>query len=97
MMITLYRTDSTGAAHYYTLHDRQGQLFPVHSFTAAWGRNLSSSREKVYEFETRAEMDAKIRAIIREKIIRGYKVLYSYLRPGEMKDVRPVLKKYAVR
>jgi predicted DNA-binding WGR domain protein len=97
MMITLYRTDSAGAAHYYTIHDRQGQLFPVYSFTVAWGRNLSVSREKVYVFETSAEMDAKIRAILREKITAGYKVLYSYLRSGEMSDFRPILKKYAVR
>jgi predicted DNA-binding WGR domain protein len=97
MMITLYRTDPAGAAHDYTLHDRQGQLFSVCSFTAAWGKNLSAAREKVYEFETGAAMDAKIRAILREKIARGYRVLYSYLRSGEMKDVRPVLKKYAVR
>lgn len=96
-MITLYRTDSAGAAHYYTLHDRQGQLFPVHSFTVSWGRNLAVSREKVYVFETGAEMDAKIRAILREKITAGYKVLYSYLRPGEMGDFRPILKKHAAQ
>jgi hypothetical protein len=42
-------------------------------------------------------MDAKIRSVLREKIVRGYRVLYSYLRPGEMKDMRPVLKRYAVK
>jgi hypothetical protein len=97
MMITLYRTDSAGAAHYYTLHDRQGQLFPVHGFTAAWGRNLSVSREKVYVFESAAEMDAKIRDILRKKIACGYKVLYSYFRHGEMKDMRPILKRHAIQ
>jgi predicted DNA-binding WGR domain protein len=97
MMITLYRTDPTGATHYYSLHDRQGHLFSAYSFTVSWGKHLSAAREKVYEIETGAEMDAKIRAILREKITRGYRVLYSYLRSGEMKDIRPVLKKYAVR
>jgi predicted DNA-binding WGR domain protein len=97
MMITLYRTDSSGAPHYYTLHDRQGHLFSDYSFTASWGRNLSAAREKLYQFTSGAEMDAKIRSILRDKIARGYRVLYTYLRPGEMKDVCPVLKRYAVR
>jgi predicted DNA-binding WGR domain protein len=96
-MITLYRTDSSGVPHYYTLHDRQGHLFSEYSFTVSWGRNLSASREKVYQFANQAEMDAKIRDILRTKLAHGYKVLYSYLRSGEMKDVRPVLKNHAAR
>ena len=97
MMITLYRTDSLGASHYYTLHDRQGHLFSEYSFTTVWGRNLSASREKVYQFKSRAAMDARIRKILREKIAGGYRVLYSYLRSGEMRDVRPVLRVNAVK
>jgi predicted DNA-binding WGR domain protein len=97
MMITLYRTDSSGASHYYTLHDRQGHLFSDYSFTASWGRNLSAAREKVYQFGNQAEMDAKIRGILRSKLAQGYRVLYSYLHSGEMKDLRPVLKNYAAR
>jgi predicted DNA-binding WGR domain protein len=94
-MITLYRADPAGTAHYYTLHDRQGHLFSHYSFTAAWGRNLARAREKVYQFDNQSDMDAKIRGLIREKLTRGYKVLYSYLRPNEMPGLRPILKKYA--
>ena len=95
-MITLYRTDSAGLPHYYTLHDRQGHLFSEFSFTVSWGRNMASAREKVFLFENQAEKDEKIRRLLRGKLTRGYKVLYSYLRRGEMKDIRRVLKSYAV-
>ena len=95
-MITLYRTDSTGVSHYYTLHDRQGHLFSELSFTVSWGKNMAAAREKIYEFENQADMDEKIRKLIRTKLSHGYKVLYSYLRPEEMKDIRPVLKTHAV-
>jgi predicted DNA-binding WGR domain protein len=97
MMITLYRTDSSGASHYYTLHDRQGHLFSRYSFTVSWGRNLSAAREKLYQFDSQAEMDAKIRNILRGKIVQGYKVLYTYPRPGEMKDAPPIPKNHAAR
>ena len=96
-MITLYRTDSAGASHYYTLHDRQGHLFSEHSLTVTWGRNLSAAREKVYQFKSRAAMDARIRSLFKKKIAGGYRVLYSYLRSGEMRDMRPVLIHYAVK
>ena len=96
MMITLYRTDSTGVSHYYTLHDRQGHLFSEYSFSVSWGRNMAASRDKVYEFENQTDMDKKIRMLLTGKLKAGYKVLYSYLRPEEMKDIRPVLKTHAV-
>ena len=95
-MITLYRTDSSGAPHYYTLHDRQRDLFCEYSFTVSWGRRMAAAREKVFRFENRAGMDAKIRKLLCDKLGRGYKVLYSWLRSGDMRDFRPVLKKYAV-
>ena len=96
MMITLYRTDSAGLPHYYTLHDRQGHLFSELSFTVSWGRNMAAAREKVYQFENPADRDKKLRELLAGKLTRGYKVLYSYLRRGEMKDIRPVLRTHAV-
>ena len=95
-MITLYRTDPMGVPHYYTLHDRQGHLFSELSFTVSWGRNMAASRDKIYAFDNQKDMDKKIRQLLTGKLTRGYKVLYSYLRPEEMKDIRPVLKKHAV-
>jgi predicted DNA-binding WGR domain protein len=95
-MITLFRIDTQGDAYYYSLHDRQGHLFSTYTFTAAWGKNLSLAREKVYTFETQRDMDLKIKKLLQDKLTHGYRVLYSYLRPEERKDFRPLLKKYAV-
>jgi hypothetical protein len=95
MMLTLFRLDDKGVAYYYSLHDRQGHLFAAYNLTATWGKNLVNSREKVYEFETRYEMDLKIKKILHAKLSQGYRLLYSYLRPEERKDFRPLLKKYA--
>lgn len=97
MMITLYRADSKGGTHYYTLHDRQGHLFSPFTFTVAWGRKLSIAREKSYQFDTRPEMDEKIRNLLQGKFKAGYRVLYSYFRPRELPDLRPVLRKYSAR
>lgn len=97
MMITLFRTDSRGASHYYTLHDRQGHLFSSFSFTVSWGKKLSLSREKAYQFDSEPEMNEKIREILKMKLKDGYRVLYSYFRPHELEDMRPSLRKHAVR
>jgi predicted DNA-binding WGR domain protein len=94
MMLTLFRVDAKGFAHYYSFHDRQGHFFSAYTLTVSWGRNMIS-REKVYEFETHYAMDFKIKKILREKIGQGYRILYSYLRPDEHKDFYPLLKKYA--
>ena len=40
MLITLYKTDTQGRIHYYSLDDRQGHLFSKHSFTVNWGTAL---------------------------------------------------------
>lgn len=97
MMITLYRIDGKGTAHYYTLHDRQGHLFSDFTFTTSWGKNVSLSREKSYRFDTLKERDEKIRRILQEKFKTGYRVLYSYFRPKEMEELQPDLKKHSVR
>ncbi len=80
MMITFYKPGTSGSCFYYTVHDRQGSLFTSYSLTVIWGRALDRGKEKVYAFENRAEIDAKIRDLIRQRIRKGYKVLYSYFR-----------------
>lgn len=99
MMITFCRTNAHGGVSYYSLHDRQGNLFSRHVFTVHWGRGLDSGREHTYAFESRAEMDRKIRQVIRARLRAGYKVLYSYFRSGEERgteDLRPLLSRYYV-
>ena len=97
MMINLYRIDPQGATHYYSLHDRQGHLFSPHCFTVSWGRNLSLSREKTYQYDSQKDMDDGIRKLVLKKFRAGYRVLYSYLRPDEMEDLRPELGRFAAR
>ena len=91
MMITLYKTDRQGRIHYYSVDDRQGHLFATYTFTVNWGTTLTAGREKVHIFDTRAEMDSKLQTLIRDRVRRGYRVLYSYFRNQEYRYLKPAL------
>jgi hypothetical protein len=80
MMITFYKTEADGSIRYYSVHNRQPHFFSKYSFTSIYGMNQRSGRERVYTFKTRREMDAKMKEIFEDRVIRGYKVLYSYAR-----------------
>lgn len=79
MTITFYRQTAKSSL-YYTMHDRQGNLFSPYTFTSVWGTVLKSGREKVFTFDSRAEMEKKLRFLLKKRIASGYKVLYSYSR-----------------
>lgn len=83
MIIVLYKTDSAGRSHYYTLHDRQGNLFSPFSLSVIWGASPNSGREKEYIFRSAAEKEKKIRRTIRTRFASGYKLLYSFSRKPE--------------
>ena len=82
-------TESDGSIRYYSIHNRQPHFFSRYSFTAIWGMDQSTGREKVYTFNTRREMDSKLREIFNDRIARGYKVLYSY---AKLKKYRELFK-----
>lgn len=86
MIITFYKFNGK-ANRYYTIHDRQGDLFSTFTFTAVWGVELYGGREKRYVFEDRAHMEKKIRRIFKERIKKGYKVLYSFARRSDAKEL----------
>ncbi len=86
MTITFYK-QSTKFTRYYTIHDRQGHLFSPYTFTAVWGTVLQSGREKVFVFDSRFEMDKKIRFLIKKRSKSGYKVLYSFSRGNEYTEI----------
>ncbi len=86
MTITFYKHQS-GFSRYYTMHDRQGNLFSQYTFTSVWGRVLESGREKVYTFKSREEMDKKLRFLMKKRISTGYRVLYSFSRSKEYKEI----------
>ncbi len=86
MIVTFYKFNGS-VNRYYTIHDRQGDLFSTYSFTAVWGIEMYRGREKVYAFTAREPMERKIRAIFKERMRRGYKVLYSFARKQDEKKL----------
>jgi hypothetical protein len=95
MMVTLYTRDSSGVPRYYTIHDRQGLLFDRYSFTATWGSDASGGGERLFQFQSRREMDRKIRALLRKRLRSGYRVIYTYFRKSDSIGMQAEVKKYA--
>lgn len=87
MTITFYKTAADGSTRYYTVHDRQGHLFSLHSLTVLWGTEPNRGREKMYSFNSPAEKDRKIKEICRNKARSGYRVLYSFSRKTSHKEI----------
>ena len=83
MLVILYRRNEQGQAWYYTLDDRQQNLFNPYSLTVSWGRQPESGRSKAYVFDNLDEKNRMIRRLLSRKL-RTYKVLYSYFK--EMQD-----------
>ena len=79
MTITFYKQTSTSSL-YYTMHDRQVHLFSPYTFTSVWGTVMESGREKVFTFDSRQDMEKKLRFLMKKRISSGYKVLYSFSR-----------------
>lgn len=80
MIITLYRPGEDGLNRYYSLHDRQPLLTARYALTVAWRTGHGKEREKIYGFDTLAEMDRKIRQLFGRRIRAGYRLLYSFAR-----------------
>jgi hypothetical protein len=80
MILTMFRTDPDGVIRYYSLHDRQPLLTAPYALTIAWRTGEGREREKVYGFETLAEMDKKIRELFGRRARKGYRLLYSFMR-----------------
>ena len=79
MLVILYRRNETGQAYYYTIDDRQQNLFNPFSLTVSWGKHPEGGRHKTYVFETLDDKNRMIRNLLSRKI-RTYKVLYSYFK-----------------
>lgn len=80
MIITLYKPGARGSLRYYTIHDRQPLLTARYALTIAWRVGNGRETEKIYGFDTRAQMDKKLRDVFRHKIRDGYTLLYSFVR-----------------
>ena len=86
MTITFFNNESS-VPRYYTIHDRQGNLFTPYTFTSVWGIFLKSGREKTFAFKSQIEMERKLRFLINKRIESGYKVLYSFSRCREYTEI----------
>jgi len=78
--MTLYKPGARGSLRYYTMHDRQPLLTARFALTIAWRVGNGQETEKIYGFDTRAEMDKKLQQVFRRKIRSGYALLYSFVR-----------------
>ncbi|WP_319562424.1 WGR domain-containing protein [Marispirochaeta sp.] len=80
MIITFFKEDAKGSFWYYSVHDRQGNLFTEYALTVVWGREPNAGREKVHLYDSARDMDCALRTILRKKVSQGYKVLYRFAR-----------------
>jgi predicted DNA-binding WGR domain protein len=96
MMVTLYKPDKTGRMRYYSISNRQGNLFSPFTFTVTWGVALSAGRERQYVFESQQDLDQKLRELVNSRLKAGYKVLYTFFRKEERERLRPLIQRTRV-
>lgn len=87
MLVTLYKREGAKAPYYYSLDDRQQNLFNPYTLTVSWGRHPEGGCKKQYVFASQSEKSDFVRRLLAQKL-RSYKVLYSYFkeRQGERGD-----------
>ncbi len=83
MIVVLYKNDRSGRTRYYTLHDRQGNLFSPYSLSILWGNAPGAGREREYVFTSGKDKERMIRTRIRKRLRSGYHHLYSFSRKPE--------------
>lgn len=82
MIIILTKGGKDGRVHYYTIHDRQQVLDAPYALCAAWRVGMGRERERLHRFQSAAERDRTIRALVARKLREGYRLLYSFSRAG---------------
>lgn len=80
MIVTLMKHGKDGRLLYYTIHDRQQSLTSPYALTTLFRSGGGREREKHYDFENLAAMDAMIRSLLSRRIRDGYRLLYSWSR-----------------
>jgi predicted DNA-binding WGR domain protein len=86
-MVVTFVKSSGDRRYYYTLHDYQISLFSRYSLTVIWGPYIETGRRKVYTFDTKQQLDAKLRSLVRRRFSLGYTLLYSYSRSEKYRDL----------
>ena len=93
MLVILYKrgesdsakSNQPGSSYYYSLDDRQQNLFNPFTLTVSWGKHPEGGCRKQYTFKTLAEKNEFVRKLLVQKL-RTYKVLYSYFKDQQGKD-----------
>jgi hypothetical protein len=86
-MLAFYKTTEKQETKYYYIHDYQANLFSPFCLTIIWGKGIQQGRKKEYVFETRADMDLKIRSIVKKRVLENYKLLYTYPEKNHFKNL----------
>jgi hypothetical protein len=89
MIITLYKTGADGRINYYTIHDRQPALDAPYALCASWRVGLGRERERLHRFETLAQRDKAVRALVARRVKDGYRILYFFSRSKLSLEVDP--------
>ena len=84
MFITLYKVENN-SKKMFSIHDHQQSLFDLHCFATYSVINGKMTKEKQYSFESKTERDQEIKSLYNQKILEGYKMLYSF--PGELNNI----------
>ncbi len=90
MMITLYKAEDSGDIYYFCLSTRQDHESRFH-FCINWGFTLKNGRQKTFTYDSRDEMNRKMKLFITAKMKDGYKILYSFFRKDEYQHFQKVL------
>ena len=92
MMVTLVREKSDDKLTYFSIHNRQGNLFSPYTITILSGTSLRQARERQLIFDSQNELDSTVRRLITDRLSQGYRVLYSYFRSNDdatlQRDIR---------
>lgn len=83
MMVTLVREKRNGELTYFSMHNRQGNLFSPYTVTLVSGDSLRRGKERHLAFDSQRDLDERVRTLIQNHLSRGYRVLYSYFRADD--------------
>ncbi len=86
MIVTLFKTGKDGKLLYYTVHDRQASLISPYALTLSWRVGNGRERSRFYPFDSLAEMDKMIRAVLQKRFKDGYRLLYSFSRDARWSE-----------
>lgn len=83
MLVILYKRGENDngpqSSYYYSLDDRQQNLFNPFTLTVSWGKHPEGGCRKQYTFKSLMEKNNFVRKLLVQKL-RTYKILYSYFK-----------------